>query len=61
MDQEQEDELLLHVAAGTDPATAMAATSDDEDEGPTGGCGCLVMLLAIIGLTFSVVGCLLSF
>ena len=54
MDQDQEDELLLHVAAGTDPAAAMAATDDDDDQRPTGGCGYLVMLLAVTGLTFSV-------
>ena len=52
MNDDQEDELLLHVAAGTDPATAMAAT--DDDQRPTGGC--LVMLLAINSLTFSVGG-----
>jgi hypothetical protein len=59
MNQDQEDELLLHVAAGTDPATAMAAIPDDDDQPPTGGC--LVMLLAVIGLIFSLVGCVLSF
>ena len=48
--------MLLHVAAGTDPASAMAATDDNDDERPSGGCGCLVMLFAFIGLTFSVVG-----
>jgi len=63
MDQEQEDELLLHVAAGTDPATAMAVadSDDDDDQRPSGGGGCLTVLLAVIGLTFSVVGCVLSF
>lgn len=60
MNEDQEDELLLHVAAGIDLATAMAAT-DDDNQRPTEGCGCLVMLVAMIGLTFSVVGCVLSF
>lgn len=55
MNPEQEEELLLHAAAGTDPLTAMAARSDDDDEQQaTGNCGCLVMLLAAVGLTFSV-------
>ena len=60
MNSDQKEEMLLHVAAGTDPATAMAAT-DDDDQRPSGGCGCLVVLLAIIGMTFSVLGCVLSF
>jgi len=59
MNQDQEDELLLHVAADTDPATSMAAIPDDDDQPPSGGC--LVMLLAFISMTFSVVRCLLSF
>ena len=50
--------MLLHVAAGTDPATAMAAI-DDDDQRTTGGC--LVVLVAVIGMTFSVVVCMLSF
>ena len=59
MNEDQEDELLLHVAAGTDPATAMAATDDDDADDQRPSEGCLVMLLAATGLTFSVVGCLL--
>jgi ferric-dicitrate binding protein FerR (iron transport regulator) len=40
VNQEQEDELLMHVAAGTDPFTALAALpredeSQDEPRSPT--------------------------
>ena len=34
MNQEQEDEFLLHIAAGTDPLTALAALSR-EPEAPS--------------------------
>ncbi len=32
MDQAREDEWLMHVAAGTDPLTALAALPRDEDK-----------------------------
>lgn len=31
VNKEQEDELLMHVAAGTDPLTALAVLPRDED------------------------------
>lgn len=55
MNPDQEEEVLLQVAAGTDPLTAMAASSEDDCQQPTGNCGCLLVLLAaLMGLTFSV-------
>jgi len=48
MNPDQEEEYLLHIAAGTDPITAMAAIPDNDDQRPS---GCLFMLLA--AFTFS--------
>ena len=44
----QEDELLTHVAAGTDIWTALAATSEDEQP-PKSGC-LRVVVLTVGGL-----------
>ena len=37
MSRDQEEEFLLHIAAGTDPATAMAAVPDEDDQWTTDG------------------------
>jgi hypothetical protein len=44
---EREEELLLHVAAGTDPLTALAAIPDDDPEPPRkkSATGCLIALI----------------
>jgi hypothetical protein len=52
MNPKQEDEYLTHIAAGTDPLTALAAMSGDPEDGSSrqsGGCstGCLVVVLAV--------------
>ena len=57
MTPEQEEELLLHVAAGTDPLTALAAVADDNDRRSKRGCGCLVFLAAAAGLTLAGLAC----
>jgi len=34
MDQKREEEFLLHIAAGTDPLTALAALSSERNDEP---------------------------
>jgi len=46
MDPRKEDELLTHVAAGTDVWTALAATADDDPKKP----GCLPVALLLIAV-----------
>jgi hypothetical protein len=50
MDEDREEELLLHVAAGTDPLTALAALPDDEPGPPRKklATGCLFAIIAAI-------------
>lgn len=53
MDPEREQELLLHIAAGTDQLTAIAAMSDDEKPAKQRRSGCLVALLAGVALAIA--------
>jgi len=50
MDPDREEELLLHVAAGLDPLTAIAATGNDEKPAKPRRSGCVVALLAGVAL-----------
>jgi hypothetical protein len=46
----REDELLTHVAAGTDIWTALAATSDDEQPPKS---GCLTVVALAVGVLWT--------
>ena len=56
MDDQAEQELLLHVAAGTDLLTALAALPPDEEEPkqprkPTGCLGAVFVILCLLWAT----------
>jgi hypothetical protein len=54
----REEELLTHVAAGTDPLTAWAALPDDEDPPPPkGNRGCLWAWLVGLALGLLALRC----
>ena len=52
MDQQREDEILLNVALGLDPLTAVVAADDKPGKKPTDCLGCLLAagLLLLLGL-----------
>ena len=47
----REDELLTHIAAGTDIWTALAATSEDEQPPKS---GCLTVVVLAVGVLWAV-------
>jgi hypothetical protein len=47
----REEELITHVAAGTDIWTAIAATSDDESPPKS---GCLTVVVLVVGVLWAV-------
>ena len=55
MDEDREQELLLHVAAGTDPLTALAALPPNEDppKRPRKPAGCLGAVFVILCLLWA--------
>lgn len=54
MDEDREQELLLHVAAGTDLFTAIAATSRDEKK-PSRKVGYVVAILIVLACVLWVI------
>jgi hypothetical protein len=50
----REEELLTHVAAGTDIWTALAATSEDEQPPKSGCLTVIVMVALVVGSLFGV-------
>lgn len=53
MDPDREEEILLGVAAGLDPLTAIAAASDDPKPRKPQGSGCLAAVLMVAGITLA--------
>jgi hypothetical protein len=51
MDPDRETEILLNVACGLDPLTAVVAASDDET--PPRRSGCLTALLVVGGVLWA--------
>jgi hypothetical protein len=47
MDPEREEEVLLNVACGLDPLTAIVAAGDDEKPPTSRGSGCVSAVIAI--------------
>ena len=50
----REDEWITHVAAGTDPLTALAAVTDDDKRQLRPPCGCFIAVLAVMAAVASV-------
>jgi len=48
MDQNHEEEFLLHIATGLDPVTAIVATGDGEEKPQKLGCLAVVFIAASV-------------
>lgn len=55
MDPDREEEVLLNVACGLDPLTAIAAASDEKKPPKPQRSGCLAALLLVVGIALAVV------
>jgi len=53
MEDPREEELITHIAAGTDIWTALAATADDDPKKPG---GCLPFGLGLVALAILLLG-----